>query len=352
MLNPEQNPAVSQAVVARPTPALPGLVKWAGIIAGILLVVFQIYQVYLYYTVKLPAGNYSSFRIIGHHFLFLSDFAVPAMAIWVLLRSKHNTAFYLALFFIVYQINVSFNLVEVPGEWLMNIISAALAGTLCVFSFQYFPRQVMQENVEAAVRYKWLRRYLDFFLHQRALWLVFFPVLLILYFLQDIHPLSGAVPDLLILPTAFIYLYVNFRTTKGSENDSILWLFWGLFCFILLTFITYTLTAFSDELHENIKITLSIAFSLVLLFSLGMSLFFSDTFNTGSFITRTFVNGIVFALVIVIYNTLEHYVLHWLAHKLHISNVMMSSFLSGIIVLAISPVHHRLTHFLNKRLRK
>jgi hypothetical protein len=82
-----------------------------------------------------------------------------------------------------------------------------------------------------------------------------------------------------------------------------------------------------------------------------MSLFFADTFNTGVFVRRSMVNGLLFLLIVFIYNTLEHYVLHWVSHKLHVSDAVIASMLSGLLVLFISPLHHRLTHYLNKKLK-
>ncbi|MES2003861.1 MAG: hypothetical protein V4450_05025 [Bacteroidota bacterium] len=103
----------------------------------------------------------------------------------------------------------------------------------------------------------------------------------------------------------------------------------------------------TQTLH-NVVVMLQAA---VIVFSLAMSLFFFDTFNTGAVITRTIADSSVFILIVIVYNTSEHYFLHWLSHELHLSDVLISSMLSGVFVMLFSPVHHRLMHFLEKKLK-
>ena len=102
---------------------------------------------------------------------------------------------------------------------------------------------------------------------------------------------------------------------------------------------------------EVVRLLIAIIMLLILFFSFVMSLFFANTFNTGVFVRRSVVNATLFLLIVFIYNTLEHYVLHWISHKLHVSDVIISSMLSGVLVLLIAPLHHRLTHYLNKKLK-
>ncbi len=347
------NNTVSLSTTNQPAPGKSlSWIKWIGVVAGLLIIAYQFYRLYFYYTVKLPAGNYSHLRIVAQHFQFLSDIAMPLMAILIFIKSKHATAFYLGLFVIVYQFNVTVPLDTGAAGVVISITTGVVAGILCILSFQYFPVKITPQKIDAAIRYKWLRRYLKTFLHPRALWLFFSLLLLSIATLQYFFSVQSALSDFLILITAFAYLYINFRTTAGKENDSILWLFWGLITYILLVATIYTLYALRDGIKETTNFIFVIISFIVLIFSFGMSLFFTNSFDTGKFVTRTLVNGFLFILVIIIYNTLEHYVLHWLSHQLHISNVMMSSLLSGVLVLFISPLHHRLTHFLNKKLRQ
>lgn len=352
MSAPESGPAtISIALPSEKNRILP-LVKWAGVIAGTLLLVYHLYTIYHYYTVRMQEEHFSTLTIVAQHVYIFKMLAIPIMAILILLKSRHNTAFYLALCFIVYEINVSLPLSKQLGIQLADIFTTSLAGLLAVLSFEHFPKKVTPQNIRVAVRFKWLQRYLIFLLNPIALCLGFFSLLIAICVIQTYVLFTGGITDFLIMITAFMYLYVNFRTTSGKDNDQILWLFWGLGSFILTSLIWNIITLFTTEVPDIPRLLLSIANSLILVFSLGMSLFFTDAFDTGKFITRTLVSGFVFVLAILVYNTAEHYILHWFAHTLHISNVMMASFLSGVIVLVISPLHHRLTHFLEKRLRK
>jgi membrane-associated HD superfamily phosphohydrolase len=157
--------------------------------------------------------------------------------------------------------------------------------------------------------------------------------------------------DIFITITASLCMYVNFKKSTASDRNKILWLFWGLISFTFLIIIHAIVYYLSFDALQTVSLLFNILMVCVLAVSLFMSLFYADTFDTGILIRRTFVNGFIFILIVLIYNTLEHYFLHWLAHELHLSDVLLSSLLSGILVLAFSPLHHRLMHFLEKYIK-
>jgi hypothetical protein len=98
-------------------------------------------------------------------------------------------------------------------------------------------------------------------------------------------------------------------------------------------------------------IVLLLLINLVLLTAFFMSVFFANSFDTGFIITRTIVDGLLFLILVLICNTLEHYVLHTINEHLEINDAFVSSLLSGVLVLVISPLHHRLNHFLTHKFR-
>ena len=120
--------------------------------------------------------------------------------------------------------------------------------------------------------------------------------------------------------------------------------------YTVLTVISYAVFLF-DTPSETVQVSMAMAYLLVLLISFVMSVFFADAFDTKIFVRRTAVNATLFVAVVFLYNTIEHYFLHWVSHTLHVSNVFLSSVLSGLLVLFISPLHHKLTAFHNRRLK-
>lgn len=328
------------------------LLKWTGILGAVATTGVLLYKLYIYYTVLLPTKGYSKLLIVGQHVVTFTDLALCIIAFIILCKARTTSSFFLALAIIGYEINVHLPEERTITNLLLLTLTGALTGTLLVLSFQRFPRKINVADIVATIRFSWLRRYLKTWLSPRFLWLGFFGGLVGLGIADYLVRVSiDSFTSLVILLTAFGYLYVNFRRTTGIVNARILWLFWGLLMYILLQLSFIAIFMNSTGAHNDATILLMIASSLVLFFSFAMSLFFADTFDTGRFVSRTAESGIIFVLAVIVYNTLEHYVLHWLAHTLHINNVLLSSLLSGVIVLCISPVHHRLTSFLNKRLR-
>ena len=174
-------------------------------------------------------------------------------------------------------------------------------------------------------------------------------------FIIKIYPKSSGIlygfTNLGILITGSLLIFVNYRTSSASGKNKILWLFWGILTYSLLSIFTTIIYSFQSDNLPSLNLFFGSLKMLLLITSLAMSLFFFDTFNTGVIIERTILNSIIFIIIVLIYNTAEHYLLHWLSHKLHISDVLLSSFLSGIFVLIFSPIHHRLMHFIEKRVK-
>ncbi len=230
-------------------------------------------------------------------------------------------------------------------------ITNALAGTVFLKAFQSFPKQLTNHDIEIFFKKKKiLKGFLKWAIKDYT-WFLFFLFILaiatISVFTRVLIPVS-----FIILVIGFLCLFVNYRTSSASEMNKILWLFWGILANIFIVFIAQIITYFngwiSQSLH-NISVLLQ---TMVLIVSLVMSLFFFNTFNTGSIITRTITDSIVFILIVIIYNTTEHYFLHWLSHELHLSDVLISSLLSGVFVMLFSPVHHKLMGFLEKKLKR
>lgn len=228
------------------------------------------------------------------------------------------------------------------------LIINALTGTLYIKALQSFPRQISKQDIISVFpKNKIASGYINWAIKDYT-WLIF-PILLAGCAL--LH-LSDSVSDLFVLITGLICLYVNYKKSSSTERNKVLWLFWGLISFTLIMIIYSILNVSITEISRYVKLVFNVGLILAFMLSLVMSLFFSNTFDTGILIRRTLADGLIFIVIVLIYNTIEHYFLHWLSHELEISDVILSSLLSGIFVLAFSPLHHKFMGYLEKKVKK
>ncbi len=232
-----------------------------------------------------------------------------------------------------------------PDALILTI--SILTGTVFIKVFQSFPRQITKEDVKSVFpKGKILSGYVTQSAKNNT-WFIF-PVILLGVALI----VSLDLMNVFILITASIALYVNFKKSSQSEKDKILWIFWGVLTYTFLVIIHLLINYFNPESSNTITLLISMLKNFVLVCSLLMSLFFSNAFDTGVLIRRTLVDSFIFIMIVLIYNTMEHYFLHWLSHELEISDALLSSLLSGIFVLAFNPLHHKFMNYMGKKVKK
>lgn len=327
----------------------PKLIKVTTAILALLSIALLCNKIWNYYTVKLPQNQYSTIRIVTQHVYMVTSLVLPVLVLIMAFRSRLVNSLYLALAMAAYSVVI---LIPVEnGGWLQlsGVILSIITGNLFILSMQYFPVKVTPART-AAIKHKWLKKYLTSWLRPKNLWIGMSAILGALALLEYAVPALQQAGNLVILLTGFAYLFINFRLTTGLAHSKILWLFWGLFMYILITIITVALFLYAKPV-EAVMMTLALIQLLCLLFAFVMSVFFADAFDTGVLIRKTAINALFFVLAVFIYNTVEHFFLHWVAHTLQVSDALVSSLLSGLLVLFISPFHHRLTHYLSKKLK-
>lgn len=327
----------------------PKLIRMIAAVLALFSIVLLAKAVWDYYTVRLPQNNYSTIRIVAQHVRMVTSFVLPVVVLIMAWRSRIVNSLYLALAMGAYSL-----VIQLPVEggflYFVSMVLSIITGNLFILSMQYFPVKITSAKLDAVIKPQWVRAYLKTWLKPRHLWIGMTAILFIISVLEYLVPaLQDAFSNLLILLTGFAYLYINFRLTTGAAHAKILWLFWGLLMYTL-TFAVYVVISVYTP-SEPVAMIILMLQLLALLFSFVMSVFFADAFDTGVLVRKTAINALVFLIALFMYNTVEHFVLHWLAHTLHISDAMLSSLLSGLLVLIISPLHHRLTGYLNKKLK-
>ncbi len=279
------------------------------------------------------------------------------MALFISFKGKESKgAALFALFLVALVLNDGWFYEGLLGNQYLELIivalETALTATLFINTVQFFPKPISPENVYANIRLKVLSYYLVFLLRPRNLWSCFFPIVFIIAIGCFLLNISIFWVNLMIIFTGLGYMFLSYRKFGINSRSSILWMFWGVLCYIILVIFSAILHAFNPVANAYISLLISLMSQLIILITVFMSVFFADSFDTGIIIKRTIVDGLLFLLVILTYNVIEHYLLHTINHTLHINDAFLSSLLSGIMVLVISPVHHRLMAFLNKKLKQ
>ncbi|MHB1277683.1 MAG: hypothetical protein ACYC1Q_04730 [Bacteroidia bacterium] len=276
-------------------------------------------------------------------------------SIIILVKANSNTGvllFSLFLSLISQNIAITHHLSEHPYfEW-MSTISFILTSFIFIKSFQNFPQPISPAHIDAEFpKSRILKGYLKAFL-SKYMGLYFALAICTLSIVFTGNPIMKACALFTAFTTGLLFLYLNYKISSPSNRNKIVWLFWGFLSYLLLTVLYVVLTYTSPEILLEVSILFKILRALPIFIAVTMCLFFFDTFDTGVLIRRTLVDGSVFIVIVFLYNTLEHYFLHWLSHEFHISNVLISSVLSGFFVLIFSPIHHKFMHVLDGKFRR
>lgn len=321
------------------------------LVASVLWVIFF----YLFFS----NGYYTNTDAFLLHYprIFVCPTFIVFSIIIVVKANPNKGILLFALFLTVFSQNICLQMLlkVMASPYWGNVFWASmiggLAGTLYIKSLQSFPRQLTASNINMVFsRSKLISGFTRWTL-QSYTWILFPVMISIAYYFSATSALSGLV-DIFILLSAFVSIYVNYKNSTPFERNKILWLFWGLVSYTFVYIISLIIGSFYPGDVRVFKLILTIISHLLLLTSLVMSLFFSNAFDTGYLIRRTIVDGFIFVLIVLLYNTLEHYFLHWLSETLHLSNVLISSFMSGFFVLIFTPVHHKLMHYAEKKVKK
>lgn len=277
------------------------------------------------------------------------------MALFIAVKAKEARGRYLyALFIACLILNSRWLYQWITNDYIRVLIYSlenALTCTLFILANQHFPQQVTPAAVGEVFKIKLLRGYLNWLLKPANLWRFGTAIFLIASYAFTFFHLPEVIIDLVIIFSGFLFLYINYNRTVVSSRNSILWLFWGILSYTMLVIFSTLLEIFTSVPNPYLNLVIALLINFVLLIMVFMSVFFADSFDTGFIIKRTIIDGFLFLLVVLVYNFIEHYLLHIINEHLEINDGFISSLLSGVLVLVISPLHHRLEVFLNHKFK-
>jgi len=278
--------------------------------------------------------------------------AIYYLAVWLLafiiiIRSKLNLGN--LLFALLMAANSFAPIIGIvfgkTAYMIVGVINNLLFYIALAKTFQYFPKPISREDIIQKIRWKPIRKII-LLAHHDLSWFIFPLITFGLMFTQ-----FQEVTLIVLLLVIIAYLYINLSKSK-SDRNKVLWLFWGAdihFACMILGMLFYN---FGNDDTHFMSTVMSIISVVALLIALTMSFFFFDSFDTGVIVKRTIINSFTLICIVFVYNVIEHYFLHWVSHQLHLSDALVSSILSGILVMVFSPVHHKLMHYFEKKLKK
>lgn len=273
--------------------------------------------------------------------------AVWVLALIIVMRARLNTGN--LLFALLMTANSFAPIIDIVFDGIyykiVGVVNNLLFYIALFKTFQYFPKPVTREDIVQKIRWKPLRKILLLAHHDKS-WFIFplIPFALMFTRFQEV-----TLPLLMIVIIAYLYISLS---KSQSDRNKVLWLFWGVTIYFACSILNMLFYNFPNEDVQFMSSIFSIISVIALLVALTMSFFFFDSFDTGVIIKRTIINSFMLICIVFVYNVLEHYVLHWVSHQLHVSDALVSSILSGILVMGFSPMHHKLMHFLEKKLKK
>jgi hypothetical protein len=92
---------------------------------------------------------------------------------------------------------------------------------------------------------------------------------------------------------------------------------------------------------------LNVPFYLVVTVSFIMTIFFAKATDARLVIKKTILYSILLLTGLLIFGTIEHFLIHILSHALHVESSILNSILGGGVALLLRPLHHKTEHWLN-----
>jgi hypothetical protein len=314
---------------------------------------------YLFFVLIFNSSRFSGLTFpskLQHYSYSVNLLGLSIMSLFVAFKSKGSKGVYLVASFwsalvlsnVFGTILHDYHLARV----LVTALTSAIVAPLLIYSTQYFPEPINPTDIRQTIKSKWLNRLLIWLLKPINTWLYFALAVLMLYLALSFVDIPLPIPEIIIMVIALMFMTVNYRQSASRGRNSILWFFWGILSQLLVVTFFGLLDVFSWVTNPYTHVVASYLSSLILLTSMFMSVFFADSFDTGIIIKRTLVNGFLFLFIILIFNTSEHYLMHAINEHFEINDAFASSFLSAILILFIQPLHHKLEHFLDHKLKR
>lgn len=269
------------------------------------------------------------------------------------IRTAHSHIYFglfLLNFGLISILTSSENVLPREFPWSLAIpLVWALSAASFIFAMMRFPGE------DAHAMYTvWLDRRLPL-LKQPMLWAtatghfwwVIFPLLFATKAL--VHIWSVALPNDLLniaaLLAGLLYFSMSYSVSHKNDRSKLGWILWGLVLsltfFILELIWVYCFSNYSSSIFQLLEVATQIV-------AVIFSVFFAGAVQAGLVVRRTIIYSTTFLSVIFLFSVVENLIEHRLSHAMHIENDIVGAVLSGVLALAVQPLHKKLEHVLPK----
>jgi hypothetical protein len=240
-----------------------------------------------------------------------------------------------------------------PGSaiW-MQLANTSVTGALFIYSMMRFSgkhnRDAYRQYFVGRRRPKFYKNIVVFFSQDKPFWLLLFPLLLAgtlgdYYFTHVI----GALLNILILVLGLIYFRISYAFSGKENQNRLTWMLWGLIMVIGFYFVELFLFIFYDDLGDVFMAVYLIKL-LIICLSFALSIFFFKSTDARFFVRKTLIYGAILLAGLFVFGTIEHFIIHTIAHSLHIQSSLLNSCLGAALALLIRPLHHKVEHWLTQ----
>lgn len=238
------------------------------------------------------------------------------------------------------------------SDLLPSAVHVTVTGALFIYSMLRFAgyrrSEAYQHYFNQHKRPAFYKNIVTFFAKDKPFWFVLVPILLVLSILSRLISSSMVlVLNILILFIGLIYFRISYSFSGKENQGRLAWLLWGLISCIVLYIIGLFLRLLYPDLIY-VHLADYILTCLVICFSFIMSIFFSGSTDAHIVVRKTLIYSVLFLTGLFIFGVLEHFVVHIIAHSLHLENSILNSCLGAAIALLIRPLHHKVEHWLEK----
>lgn len=240
-----------------------------------------------------------------------------------------------------------------PGGAFIEATQGAVTGAIFIYSMMRFAgRHSPEAYGQYFLRRKrpgWYKRAVMFFSKDRPFWFLLFPVIAgFLISSLFIGSVVSAILNVLILIIGLIYFRISFYFAGSENRNRLWWLLWGLTATIVLYLMQFFLWLFYPELKWMALAAYGLT-SLVVCLAFIMSIFFFRSTDARFVVRKTVIYGAIFLAGLFVFGAVEHYVIHTIAHALHLQSSILNSCFGAAMALMIRPLHHKVEHWLGRR---
>lgn len=218
--------------------------------------------------------------------------------------------------------------------------------------FQEFPAQLKNTDIARAYYGHWtyfiVRPLCWLLVSWRSLFIFIAIQLIFLYFFPDDRFTIGSIVPIL---TSFMYMYVQFRKRDIHHRNSLYWIIWFFVCLIFILSCYSYFTIFKIEIPPLLAYILYLMLYLPLIISVTMTVYFSALIDAQLILRRTVIFTSVFFIVMFLFGTIEHLIIHNLSHLFHFNETYITAAFAALIGMLVHPIKEKISHWL-KRIEK